>query len=195
MNTETYLRFLRALLMNRLPAEDAEDIVRFYTEYFEEAGPEKEAQAMAALGSPEELTAKIMEQRAKEEAEGVREPSGPAPRAYTALSAGSLPRWGGIALVIFMGCMIVPTMGTLFLGFGGAGICVIVCGALTIAFCAFGGGPGSMIFAWGTALVLISVGSLLVQAARGFFWLMKRAMTNLWNVLVEGEVIVHEEVN
>ncbi|MBP3519783.1 MAG: hypothetical protein J6J87_00380, partial [Oscillospiraceae bacterium] len=70
MDKETYLRFLRALLMNRLPAADAEDIVRFYTEYLEEAGPDKVQEAMAALGSPEELTAKIMEQRAKEEAEG-----------------------------------------------------------------------------------------------------------------------------
>lgn len=195
MNSETYLRFLRALLMNRLPAEDAEDIVRFYTEYFEEAGPEREKEVMASLGNPEELTAKIMDQRAKEEAEGLREPSGSSPGAYSIPSASGLPRWAGILLVIFMGCMIVPTMGTLFIGFGGAGICVIVCGTLIVAFCAFGVGIGSMIFAWGVALVLISVGSLMVQAAKGIFWLLKKAMKNLWNVLVEGEVRIREEVN
>lgn len=195
MDKETYLRFLRALLMNRLPAADAEDIVRFYTEYLEEAGPEKLQEAMAALGSPEELTAKIMEQRAKEEAEGIREPAGPAPRAYTVPGGSGLPRWVGIALVIFLGCMIVPMIGTLFLGFGGAGICVIVCGALTIAFCAYGGSLGNMIFAWGAALVLISVGSLLIQAARGILWLLKKAMKNLWNVLVEGGLTYHEAID
>lgn len=195
MDKETYLRFLRALLMNRVPAEDAEDIVRFYTEYLTEAGPDREKEVMAALGSPEELTAKIMEQRAKEEAEGLREPSGPSPKAYTTPNVSGLPRWAGIALVVFAGCLMVPLWGTLFLAFGGAGIGIIVCGALTIAFCAFGVGLGSMIFAWGAALVLISVGSLMVQAARGILWLLKKAMKNLWNVLVEGEVSVREEVN
>lgn len=195
MDKETYLRFLRALLMNRLPTDDAEDIVRFYTEYLEEAGPDKLQEAMAALGSPEELTAKIMEQRAKEEAEGIREPIDPAPRTYTVPNTSGLPRWVGIILVIFMGCMIVPTMGTMFVGFGGAGIVIIVCGALTIAFCAFGGSLGSMIFSWGTALVLISVGSLLIQAAKGMLWLLKKAMKNLWNVLVEGGLSYHEAIN
>ncbi|MBO5035253.1 MAG: hypothetical protein J6C43_06580 [Oscillospiraceae bacterium] len=195
MDKETYLRFLRALLMNRLPAADAEDIVRFYTEYLEEAGPDKVQEAMAALGSPEELTAKIMEQRAKEEAEGIREPVDPAPRAYTVPNASGLPRRAGIALVVFAGCLMVPLWGTLFLAFGGAGIVIIVCGALTIAFCAFGGSVGSMIFSWGTALVLISIGSLLIQAARGSLWLLKKAMKNLWNVLVDGEVSGHEAIN
>lgn len=195
MDKETYLRFLRALLMNRLPADDAEDIVRFYTEYLEEAGPDKLQEAMAALGSPEELTAKIMEQRAKEEAEGIREPGSSVPRAYTVPNASGLPRWVGIILVVFAGCLIVPLLGTMFLTFGIAGIAIIVCGALTIAFCAFGVGVGSMIFAWGTALVLISVGSLLVQAARGILWLLKKAMKNLWNVLVEGGLSYHEAIN
>lgn len=187
MDKETYLRFLRALLMNRLPAEDAEDIVRFYTEYLTEAGPDREKEVMAALGSPEELTAKIMEQRAREEAEGLREPSSPSPKTYTIPNVSGLPRWAGIALVAFLGFMIVPTMGCLFLAFGGAGIGVIVCGAMVVAFFALGGALGNMVLAWGVALVLISAGSLMVQAAKGIFWLLKKAMTNLWNALVEGE--------
>jgi len=69
MERDTYLRFLRALLMNRVPAAEAEDIVRFYTEYLEEAGPEGEKEAMAALGNPEELTGKIMAQREREDRE------------------------------------------------------------------------------------------------------------------------------
>ncbi len=195
MDKETYLRFLRALLVNRLPAEDAEDIVRFYTEYFEEAGPEKEAQVMATLGSPEELTAKIMEQRAREEAEGIRGPAAPESRAYTISNSKGLPRWAGVALVAFLGCMIVPTLGCLFMGLGGAGICIIVCGALTIAFCAVSGGLGSMIFVWGAALVMISVGSLLIQGAKGVFWLLKKSITKLWNFLVEGEVSFREAID
>ena len=195
MDKETYLRFLRALLMNRLPAADAEDIVRFYTEYLEEAGPDKIQEAMASLGSPEELTAKIMEQRAREEAEGLREPVAPEPRAYTFSVENSASRWLGIALVILAGTCIVPTLGGLFLGFAVGGAALIICGVLIVAFCAFSAGIGSMLFAWGSALVTISVGSLLIQAAKGMLYLMKKAMKGLWNVLVEREVDFHEAVN
>ncbi len=195
MDKETYLRFLRALLMNRLPAADAEDIVRFYTEYLEEAGPDKVQEAMASLGSPEELTAKIMEQRAREEAEGLREPVAPEPEGYSFQTGSGIPRWLGITLVILAGICVVPTLGGLFLSFVTAGIGIIVCGALMIGFCAFGVGLGSALLAWGGALVMISVGSLLIQAAKGMLYLMKKAMKGLWNVLVEREVEFHEAVN
>lgn len=197
MDKETYLRFLRALLMNRVPAEDAEDITRFYTEYFEEAGPERESQVMAELGSPEDLVARIMEQRAKEEAEGIREPNEPRVREYSAPAGGGLlPRWVGITLVIFMGCMIVPTVGGIAIGFGAAGIGIIVGGAFMFAMLGvFGGGLGNILLGLGGGLVMISVGSLLFQAAGGMFWLLKKAMKNLWNVLVEGGLTYHEAVN
>ena len=81
------------------------------------------------------------------------------------------------------------------MGLGGAGICIIVCGALTIAFCAVSGGLGSMIFVWGAALVMISVGSLLIQGAKGVFWLLKKSITKLWNFLVEGEVSFREAID
>ena len=92
---------------------------------------------MAAQGSPEELTEKIMELRAKEEAEGLREPSGPVFGTQTAPGGSGLPRWLGILLVILAGCCIIPTLGGIILGFGVAGIGVIVGGALVLAFGAF----------------------------------------------------------
>ena len=196
MDKETYLRFLRALLMNRLPAADAEDIVRFYTEYLEEAGPDKVQEAMTALGSPEELTAKIMEQRAKEEAEGLREPAAPEPRAYTIPVENSASRWLGIALVILAGICIVPPLGGLFIGFAVGGIALIVCGALMFALLGvLGGVIGSMLLGIGSGLVMISSGSLLIQAAKGMLYLMKKAMKGLWNALVEREVEFHYSVN
>lgn len=196
MDKETYLRFLRALLMNRLPAADAEDIVRFYTEYLEEAGPDKVQEAMASLGSPEELTAKIMERRAREEAEGIREPDGPAPGAYTVPVESGVARWLGITLVILAGICIVPTLGGLFIGFAVGGVALIVCGALMFALLGvLGGVLGSMLLGIGGGMVMISTGSLLIQGAKGMLYLMKKAMKGLWNVLVEREVEFHEAVN
>ena len=55
MSKETYLRFLRAYLINRLPIGEVEDIMAYYTEYFEDAGEGREAEVMAELGSPEQL--------------------------------------------------------------------------------------------------------------------------------------------
>ena len=43
MSKETYLRFLRAYLTNRLPVGEVEDIMNYYTEYFEDAGESREA--------------------------------------------------------------------------------------------------------------------------------------------------------
>ena len=52
MNREQYMERLRHRL-KRLPKEDYERAVAYFTEYFEEAGPEREAQAIEDLGSPE----------------------------------------------------------------------------------------------------------------------------------------------
>lgn len=52
-----------------------------------------------------------------------------------------------------------------------------------------------MIFVWGAALVMISVGSLLIQGAKGVFWLLKKSITKLWNFLVEGEVSFREAID
>lgn len=166
MDKDTYLCFLKALLLNRLPAADAEDIVRFYTEYFEDAGSEREAEVMAALGSPEELTAKIMEQRAREEADGLRPKSAAAE--YADSPIGTLPRWARLAILVLAWMWLLPVVGGLFLAFGLGGIALVVCGACSVAIGIFYGGIGSKLLTLGIALVLIAVGTLLLQGAGGF---------------------------
>jgi len=68
VDKETYLRYLRALLATRISEREAEEAVRYYTEYFQEAGPEREAEVIASLGNPEELAKRIVEQREQESA-------------------------------------------------------------------------------------------------------------------------------
>ena len=191
MNTETYLRFLRACLARHIPPEDLEDIIHYYTEYFAEAGPEKEAEVMASLGSPEELARKILEQREREDREA-QAAHGPI---YQEPMGNGMPRWLGILLVVLAGSCIVPTLGGLFIGFWAGGIGLIVGGACIIAFGTFGVGINSMVFALGSALVMIALGSLLIQAGKGMVYLLKKVMVGLWRVLVEGEVSFHEAFN
>ena len=148
---------------------------------------------MAALGSPEELARKILEQREREDREAA---AAQAPIYQDTLGSG-MPRWLGILLVVLAGSCIVPTLGGLFIGFIAGGIGLIVGGACMIAFGVIGWGVslGDMLLVVGGALVMISVGSLLVQAAKGMMYLLKKSMTALWRVLVEGEVSFHEAFN
>ncbi len=60
MNKEQYLQKLRESLSG-LRAEDAAEIMQYYTEYFEDAGPEHEAAVIGELGDPAVLAAQAME--------------------------------------------------------------------------------------------------------------------------------------
>lgn len=59
MNKEQYMKTLRRRL-RRLPHEDFERAVEYYEEYFAEAGPEGEQQAILDLGTPEEASEQII---------------------------------------------------------------------------------------------------------------------------------------
>ena len=59
MNRETYLKELQRYL-GRLPKEDYENAMEYFTEYFDEAGPEKEADVIAELGTPKEAASEVL---------------------------------------------------------------------------------------------------------------------------------------
>lgn len=59
MNREDYLSALYGLLHQRLPAGELEHIMKYYEDYFDEAGPDREGEVIAELGSPEDLARQI----------------------------------------------------------------------------------------------------------------------------------------
>ena len=59
MNRETYLKELKKYL-KRLPEDDYKNAMEYFTEYFEEAGPDHEAEAIRELGSPREAAAELL---------------------------------------------------------------------------------------------------------------------------------------
>lgn len=63
MDRERYLQEVWARLSNRMPRKDLDGIMRYYEEYFDEAGPQREAEVIAELGTPEELARRILEDR------------------------------------------------------------------------------------------------------------------------------------
>lgn len=58
MDREQFLQQLRALLADTAP-EEREEAIRYYEEYFDEAGPEQEQAILAELGSPAKVAAII----------------------------------------------------------------------------------------------------------------------------------------
>ncbi len=59
MDKITYLAELAEGLARWVPERERQDILRYYAEYFEEAGPEREAQVVAELGDPWALSCRL----------------------------------------------------------------------------------------------------------------------------------------
>ena len=58
MDRQLFLQQLRALLSDTAP-EEREEAIRYYEEYFDEAGPEQEQAILAELGSPAKVASII----------------------------------------------------------------------------------------------------------------------------------------
>lgn len=171
MNKETYLRFLRAYLTNRLPAGEVEDIMNYYTEYFADAGESREAAVMAELGSPEQLARQILGQRRQEELVPSGEPGNgytqgtyEAPEYTPALRSG-IPTWAYVLLLVMAAIFAGPVLLALVFGLGLAGVlCVLIGLGVAVSglgrFSFFG-----FIYQAGGGLIAAAVGLVLLLGA------------------------------
>lgn len=120
MNRDEYMKRLEYRL-RRLPKEDYDKALAYFTEYFEEAGPDNESQAIEDLGSPEMAADQIIRDFAMENAN----------RPVKDVRRGISAVWVGI-LAVFAAPIGVPlalTLGILALTF----VFVI----LMLVFCVF----------------------------------------------------------
>jgi len=69
MNKTEFLGQLRSKLKN-LPASEVDEALSYYEEYFNDAGPDNEAETIAALGSPAEVAANIISDYAIKDVSG-----------------------------------------------------------------------------------------------------------------------------
>ena len=191
MTKETYLRFLRAYISNRLPAGEVEDIMRYYTEYFEDAGEGHEAEVMAELGSPEQLAQQIIAERSEEEpqgnSKGYRDSSQEAylVPSYEPAPRTGLPRWTFILLLILAAICVGPVLLGLVLGLGGGGLLCIGIGIMAIV-----GGRrlsfAGLLYQMGGGLIAASVGVLLILGAVFAVWALAWLIRRFRNAFVEG---------
>ncbi len=171
MNKETYLRFLRAYLTNRLPTGEVEDIMNYYTEYFADAGEGREAAVMTELGSPEHLAQQILGERRQEELAPVAEPGGgytqgtyESPEYAPAVRSG-IPTWAYILILAAIAVFAGPVLLALVFGLGLAGVLCVLIG-LGVAV----GGLGrlsffGLLYQMGGGLIAAAVGLVLMLGA------------------------------
>ena len=93
MTKYEYLAELERLLA-ALPEQERRDAMNYYEEYFVSAGPEKEAEAIRELGTPQQAAQKILE-----EAGVAAAPAPEAPQAAPAAKKG-LPAAAKVALAV-----------------------------------------------------------------------------------------------
>lgn len=62
MDKNAYLKELSRRLARKMPEREREDTLRWYKEYFQEAGPEREAEVIKELGPPETVARRVIEE-------------------------------------------------------------------------------------------------------------------------------------
>ena len=175
MTKEQYLFLLRAELTGRMRHEEMEDILQYYTEYFEDAGPERERDVMISLGSPQRLAEKILGQEPREEMapmeadyRQIEEPAGMGWR---------IPRQALIALAVIGGIVGLPTVLSVILGLGIGGVVCILVGLGVTGYGIGQFGLAAKLYLGGGGLAVLAVGLLMLLGAvvlsRGVVWLVK----------------------
>ena len=172
MTTEQYLFLLRAELTGCMSQEELEDILRYYTEYFEEAGPDREREVMMELGSPQRLAGKILGRPVEESITAAPEgyAYGDQENGYVPQTGGGVPRWVFILILVAAAIFAGPVLLGLVLSLGLGGlICVTVGLALVI------GGIGKLSFSGllylgGGGLITMAVGLFLLVGAVAAVW-------------------------
>ena len=175
MTKEQYLFLLRAELTGRMRHEEMEDILQYYTEYFEDAGPERERDVMISLGSPQRLAEKILGQEPREEMapmeadyRQIEEPAGMGWR---------IPRQALIALAVIGGIVGLPTVLSVILGLGIGGVICVLVGLGVTGYGIGQFGLAAKLYLGGGGLAVLAVGLLMLLGAvvlsRGVVWLVK----------------------
>ena len=190
MNRSEYMERLQHRL-RRLPKEDYERAIAYFTEYFEEAGPEQEAQAIEDLGSPELAADQIIRDFAVENA---AEPARDVKKGFSALWIGILAVFAapvalplalafGAVLLAFV-LVVIALLFSVFLIAVSVTISAIPCVliSLWLLFTSFADGLATL----GCGLILLGAGILMTLLSFFFTRWGLHGMTCLFGSIVKG---------
>ncbi len=164
MTKDEFLTTLRTLIQD-MPPEDRRDVMNYYTEYFEDAGPEREQEVLRQLGSPEQVAREVLGGGFAPAQEPARAPR----RSRGLISAIAMICAAPIALPLMAaGVLVVCCMAlAALLCVGGllvAAVAVVVMGGASMGAALFTGGLGSgtVLYFLGSGLALLAFGVLFV---------------------------------
>ena len=167
MTREEYLAQLRALLTGRTPPDELERILAYYTEYFDEAGPQGEGRVIRELGTPAELVGRVLGAQRSRTVPAERHGLGTLWKVLLAICAApiAIPL---ILVVVAMVLGLVVLILALVAGVAVGGVVAIGAGVFTA--CAgfsvlFSAGLPTMMFFCGVGLLSSGVGLLLIAGS------------------------------
>lgn len=168
MTREQYLQELRLRLSHRLPPDELERMMNYYTEYFDEAGPQGEQRVMEELGSPERLVRQIMGEQVVEDLDR--------PEPVSGKRRGGLGAVWTVILAICAAPVAIPlaiALVTVAFALVLAVLCVVfavgVAGVLCVAFGVFSAVSGfGVILSHGLATTMYFVGGGMLVIGVGF---------------------------
>lgn len=156
MSKEEYLQSLQKNLI-RMSTEEKEDAVRYYREYFDEAGPENEQKVIDELGSPVMLARKLSAECAVRE-----ENTHTGSNILTIILAiCSFPVWFPLAIILAVLVFVLILLAFIF------AFCFLITGA-ALVFSGVVGAIGGLVLLFSDfANALTSLGSGLALAGGG----------------------------
>lgn len=179
MTRNEYMKILTHKL-RRLPKDDYYRAVEYFEEYFEEAGPDQEQQAIDDLGSPEDAAKALIMDLA---AANVKEPPKTIKKGLSAVWVGILAVFAAPIAVPLALCVIIVagalllTLAAVILSIIAAAVGIAAAGILSVAggaallFQSFADGVCNI----GLGLFCAGIGTLFIYASILFFrWCVKR---------------------
>lgn len=177
MNRNEYMAALRRAL-SVLPEEERASALRYYEEYFDDAGPENEQEVISDLGAPEKVAEQILADY--RELTAVPRQSAGGAAAKSKRGRRAVPPWLLVVLVLLAIPVGVPLLGGLAIGAAGTVFGILVAAAAVvfafvvviplglllagIVLCGFSfalwGTPASAVVTLGCGLALFALGVL-----------------------------------
>lgn len=174
MNRNEYMAALRRALSG-LPDEERANALRYYEEYFDDAGPQNEQDAIAGLGTPESVAAQILADYRELAVPPQRADTGGAPHtaADDSTAAGPTRCWRGINpwLLALLVLLAIPIGIPLAAAIGGVLISVLaVLGCIALV---------AFIIAAVIPLVLLVCGAVFIGISFFLWWTPASAVVTL----------------
>ncbi len=166
--------------LKKLPQDEIDNAMEYYEEYFEEAGPEKEEEAIASWGSPGAVASQILADYAIRQADSEPSAKRGLSTAWTVLraifaSSVSIPVTA-VSACGMVAADIVLAVAILGLGFAAVSFAVIGVMSIVIGFLVTSKNFPTMIFYIGAGLFGAGAGTALIPLV---VWLCRRGFSGV----------------